>query len=107
MIGAGPPAVGAGPVVAPELPAPPRVVLSGDGVPLSPREHAALLARLCSERDVTGDEYLLGGEVAAFERQWAKLLGKDTAVFMPSGRWPITSPCGRWPANAGRSSCPR
>ena len=58
---------------------------SGDGIAITPREYAALLNRLCQGRDVADDNYLLGGEVEAFERHWATLLGKETAVFMPSG----------------------
>ncbi len=65
---------------------PERIVhTAGDGIGISPREYAALLARLCEGRDVQDDSYLLGGEVEAFEQHWAKLLGKETAVFMPSG----------------------
>jgi threonine aldolase len=71
---------------APESPAPDRTVhLAGDGLGLSPRAYAALLAELTAQRDVGEDSYLLGGEVEAFERRWATLLGKETAVFMPSG----------------------
>lgn len=63
-----------------------RVVhLSGDGIGMRPREFAVLLDRLCQGRDVAEDNYLLGGEVEEFERHWAKILGKETAVFMPSG----------------------
>ncbi len=63
-----------------------RVVhLAGDGLGLSPREYAALLNRLCQGKDVAEDNYLLGGEVEQFERHWAQLLGKETAVFVPSG----------------------
>ena len=58
---------------------------SGDGIGITPREYAALLNRLCQGRDVDDDSYLLGGEVEAFERHWATLLGKEMAVFMPSG----------------------
>jgi threonine aldolase len=62
-----------------------RVLMSGDGLALSPAAYASLLQRLTSERAVTEDAYLLGGEIEAFEREWAALLGKETAVFMPSG----------------------
>ncbi len=63
-----------------------RVVrLSGDGLGSNPREYAALLGRLCQGKDVAEDNYLLGGEVDQFERHWAQLLGKETAVFFPSG----------------------
>jgi threonine aldolase len=58
---------------------------SGDGIGLTPREYAALLNRLTQARDVEEDNYLLGGEIEAFERHWATLLGKEAAVFMPSG----------------------
>lgn len=62
-----------------------RVLMSGDGIALSPAAYASLLQRLTAERNVTEDAYLLGGEIEAFEREWAALLGKETAVFMPSG----------------------
>jgi threonine aldolase len=63
-----------------------RVVhVAGDGTGISPREYAALLNRLSQGKEVHADNYLLGGEVEEFERHWAQLLGKETAVFMPSG----------------------
>ena len=58
---------------------------SGDGVGITPREYAALLNTLCQGREVEEDSYLLGGEVEAFEKHWAGLLGKERAVFFPSG----------------------
>jgi threonine aldolase len=58
---------------------------SGDGIGITAREYAALLNRLTQNKDVSEDNYLLGGEVEAFERHWATLLGKEAAVFMPSG----------------------
>jgi len=61
------------------------VRLIGDGIALSPRAYAALLHELCESADVREDNYLLGGEVERFEQHWAALLGKETAVFMPSG----------------------
>lgn len=61
------------------------VHLGGDGITLTPREYAALLDRLCGQHEVAVDNYLLGGEIEAFEKQWAALLGKETAVFIPSG----------------------
>jgi threonine aldolase len=84
-------ALGAGclpyvPVLANTAVEPDRVVhTAGDGIGITPREYASLLNRLCQEREVEDDNYLLGGEVEAFEQHWAKLLGKETAVFMPSG----------------------
>ncbi|HYE88857.1 MAG TPA: beta-eliminating lyase-related protein, partial [Vicinamibacterales bacterium] len=65
---------------------PDRVVhTAGDGIGITPRQYAALLDKLCQGREVDEDNYLLGGEVEAFEHHWATLLGKETAVFMPSG----------------------
>lgn len=61
------------------------VYLSGDGIGLAPAAYASLLQRLTAARPIAEDSYLLGGEVEAFEREWAALLGKETAVFMPSG----------------------
>jgi threonine aldolase len=65
---------------------PDRIVhTAGDGIGITPREYAALLNRLCQGKEVADDNYLLGGEVESFEQHWAKLLGKESAVFMPSG----------------------
>jgi threonine aldolase len=61
------------------------VFLSGDGLHLTPAEHGALLARLAGGRQIPADEYGLGGEVAEFEAWFAKLLGKERALFMPTG----------------------
>lgn len=61
------------------------VFLSGDGLHLSPAEHGALLARLVAGREIAADDYALGGEVAEFEAWFARLLGKERALFMPTG----------------------
>lgn len=61
------------------------VDLAGDGIPLGPGDYVALLARLVSQPGVEPDEYSRGGAVAALEAQFAGLLGKETAVFMPTG----------------------
>jgi threonine aldolase len=61
------------------------VHLSGDGLGITPREYAALLDQACRSRAVAEDNYLLGGEVERFEHHWAQVLGKERAVFMPSG----------------------
>src|SRR5262245_4717965 len=59
--------------------------LSGDGLELSPPEYVTLLSDLCQKAAVEADAYCLGGEVERFEKQCAALLGKETAVFMPTG----------------------
>ena len=63
---------------------PPVVDLVGDGIPLSPAEDATLLARL-AQGGLLGDEYSRGGAVEALEAQFAKLLGTEAAVSMPTG----------------------
>jgi threonine aldolase len=63
-----------------------RIVhLGGDGIGLSPRGYSSLLDELTRKLEVREDNYLLGGEVERFEQHWAALLGKEAAVFMPSG----------------------
>jgi threonine aldolase len=61
------------------------VRLFGDGIGLTPQAYASLLDQLCRDADIEQDNYLLGGEVERFEQHCATLLGKEAAVFMPSG----------------------
>lgn len=63
----------------------PAVDLTGDGMPLTAGEYAALLARLATQPGVEPDEYSRGGTVAVLEAQFAALLNKESAVFMPTG----------------------
>jgi threonine aldolase len=56
-----------------------------DGVALSPGEYARLLTRLAEEFGIDPDEFSLGGAVERLEQRMAELLGKEMAVFMPSG----------------------
>jgi threonine aldolase len=57
----------------------------GDGLELAPSAYADLLAKLSKSGGVASDEYSRGGAVEALEKQFAALLGKEAAVFMPSG----------------------
>src|ERR1700692_1127024 len=59
----------------------PRVFLTGDGVNLPPSEYVRLLATL----DLKADVYLKGGVVEELEGRFAKLLGKEKALFFPTG----------------------
>jgi threonine aldolase len=61
------------------------VRLSGDGVGLTPAQYARLLTRLLDEKAMTPDSYSLGGVVEALEEQCARILGKERAIFMPTG----------------------
>jgi threonine aldolase len=54
-----------------------------DGLGLTPAEFADLLQKLSG--GLAPDEYSLGGEVEALEALFAQLLGKEQAVFLPSG----------------------
>src|SRR5437667_2538486 len=56
-----------------------------DGVALSPAEYARLLAQLAEGDGIAADEFTRDGVVAALEQRMAALLGKDMAVFLPSG----------------------
>ncbi|MBI4266212.1 MAG: twin-arginine translocation signal domain-containing protein [Acidobacteria bacterium] len=63
-----------------------RVVrLSGDGLGLTPAQHARLLTRLAEEKEIVPDSYSLGGIVEEMEAEFARVLGKERAVFMPTG----------------------
>jgi threonine aldolase len=61
-----------------------RVLLTGDGVHLSPPDYARLLATLTADGAKT-DSYLKGGAVEELEGRFAKLLGKERALFFPTG----------------------
>jgi threonine aldolase len=63
-----------------------RIVrLSGDGLGLTPAQHSQLLARLIEAKGIVPDSYSLGGIVEELEARCARVLGKDRAIFMPTG----------------------
>ena len=62
-----------------------RVALIGDGVMLSPPEYARLLTKLIDEQGIPADNYLEGGVVEQLEQQFASALGKERALFLPTG----------------------
>jgi threonine aldolase len=57
----------------------------GDGVPHTPEEYAQLLASLAKSGSLTPDEYSRGGVVEKLEARMASLLGKESAVWLPTG----------------------
>jgi threonine aldolase len=61
------------------------VRLSGDGLGLNPTQYAALLNRLADEHGIAPDSYTLGGVVEQLEEQFARVIGKERAIFMPTG----------------------
>jgi len=62
-----------------------RVRLSGDGLGHTPLEYSALVHRLIEEHGITPDSYSLGGIVEQLEEECARALGKERAIFMPTG----------------------
>jgi threonine aldolase len=61
------------------------VYASGDGIPHTPAEYSRLLANLTQNGDVATDEYSRGGVVEKLEARMASLLGKEVAVWLPTG----------------------
>src|SRR5258706_11677936 len=62
-----------------------RVYAFGDGVPLSPEEYSQLLARSTAGADSAADDYSRGGVVEKLEARMAAMLGKEAAVWLPTG----------------------
>jgi threonine aldolase len=62
-----------------------RVFAYGDGIPLTPEEYARLLASLTSNGKIERDDYSRGGTVEQLEIRMASLLGKEAAVWLPTG----------------------
>ena len=81
------PAVGLAlaPRLAAQAPAPDRIVLSGDGLSLSPLEYARLLETIAGPEAFRRDTYLHGGPIEELEKRFASELGKESAIFLPTG----------------------
>ncbi len=62
-----------------------QVDFTGDGIHLSPAEYAQLLAQLTEKGTVQADSYSLHGCIEELETKFAQLLGKQSAIFMPTG----------------------
>lgn len=56
-----------------------------DGLGLTPAEFAGVLQSCIETGSIELDAYSLGGTVAAAEEKFANLLGKERAIFMPTG----------------------
>ena len=61
------------------------VRMTGDGLGLTPAEAAARWTALADDGRIERDSYSNGGAVAALETHFAEALGKERAVFMPTG----------------------
>ena len=56
-----------------------------DGSSLNPVEYSNLLLKLADEGKIKPDNYSNGGIVEELENKFAKWLGKESAIFMPTG----------------------
>jgi len=63
----------------------PIVQFRSDGLGLSPAAYVRVLAEIAESRGIAEDDYSREGVVAELEGRIAALLGKEAAVFMPSG----------------------
>ena len=61
------------------------VDFTADGLGLTPREYAVLLAERAQAGDIEADSYSSGGLIDELERTFARMLGKRHGVFMPTG----------------------
>ena len=61
------------------------VSFGGDGEPKSPRTMLQTLIEFEEEFGFEADSYSLGGNVQQVEEKFAEMLGKEAAVFMPTG----------------------
>jgi threonine aldolase len=64
---------------------PNSVVFSGDGEPQTPRAIIERLTALHEGGELHPDIYSLGGNVESFEHHMADELGKEAAIWMPTG----------------------
>jgi threonine aldolase len=63
----------------------PTVQFRSDGLGLSPAAYARLLAEIAETRGIAPDDYSRDGVVAELEARMAALLGKEAAIFLPTG----------------------
>ena len=57
----------------------------GDGLNLSPTAYVKLLSELTAKATIEADNYSRGGTVEVLEKTFAGILGKEAAIFMPTG----------------------
>ena len=61
------------------------VKFTRDGLDLSTREYSALLNEIVDTNGIEADSYSRFGVVEELEKRMAEILGKESAVFMPTG----------------------
>ena len=62
-----------------------RIDFGSDGLGLGPREYAARLDEVLAGDGLHPDYYSRGGLIADLEKQFAEKLGKEAAMFVPTG----------------------
>ena len=62
-----------------------RIDFTSDGLGLDPAEYATLLRDVATKSDFAADYYSNGGAIEALEQKFATLLGKQAAIFLPTG----------------------
>jgi threonine aldolase len=62
-----------------------RIHASGDGIPHTPAEYSQLLNRLTVSGELQADNFSRGGVVEKLELRIAAMLGKEVAVWLPTG----------------------
>ena len=62
-----------------------RIDFVSDGLGLDPQEYAARLSGVVAATDLHPDYYSLGGWITGIEQQFAQMLGKEAAMFVPTG----------------------
>jgi threonine aldolase len=58
---------------------------TSDGLGLSPKSYAQLLLQITEKQGFKADVYCLGEVIHRFEEKVAKALGKEKAIYMPTG----------------------
>lgn len=66
-------------------PASTRVKFGPDGLGLDPAEYAGVLHELATADGFVADYYSQGGALADLERRFAERLGKEAAIYLPTG----------------------
>ena len=69
----------------PDTPSSDTVIFRGDGEPKTPSIMLQQLAEFDQKFTLKEDAYSLGGNVEQLEKKCAEMLGKEAAVFMPTG----------------------
>lgn len=62
-----------------------RIDFTSDGLGLDPREYTTLLQEATASGNLQADNYSNGGLIAQLEQKFAGLLGKEAAMFVPTG----------------------